>query len=106
MIVHDEPGTISFKLGGLVRHMSIPKFGAAIGLYMEEFMSVEDFLRLHRHIHHSPSRSSEEFTNFRQYYVQRFDSIDAALQQICQHSHIALLKPMTHDIDLSDDEDH
>ncbi|KAK5845597.1 hypothetical protein PVK06_001791 [Gossypium arboreum] len=54
MSIHDEPSTITFRLGGLVRHMSIPEFGAALGLYTEEFMSVEDFLQLHRHIHHSP----------------------------------------------------
>ncbi|PPS18664.1 hypothetical protein GOBAR_AA01909 [Gossypium barbadense] len=35
--------------------MSVLEFGAAMRLYTEEFMSTEDFLRLHRHIHHSPS---------------------------------------------------
>ncbi|KAK5812819.1 hypothetical protein PVK06_028261 [Gossypium arboreum] len=36
--------------------MSVPEFGAAIGLYTKEFMSSENFLQLHRHINHSPSR--------------------------------------------------
>ncbi|PPR85196.1 hypothetical protein GOBAR_AA35495 [Gossypium barbadense] len=55
MSVHDEPGTIIFYLGGLVRHMSILEFSATLGLYTEEFMSADDFLQLHRHIHHLPS---------------------------------------------------
>ncbi|KAK5785168.1 hypothetical protein PVK06_039720 [Gossypium arboreum] len=52
---HDEAGTINFRLGGLVRHMSVPKFGDAFGLYTEEFMASKNFLQLHRHIYYSPS---------------------------------------------------
>ncbi|XP_017614087.2 uncharacterized protein LOC108459252 [Gossypium arboreum] len=33
MNTHDEADTIIFRLGGLVRHMSVPEFGAALGLY-------------------------------------------------------------------------
>ncbi|KAK5771030.1 hypothetical protein PVK06_047203 [Gossypium arboreum] len=55
MNTHDEAGTIILKLGGLVRHMSVPEFGATLGLYEEEFMTSENFLQLHRHIHYSPS---------------------------------------------------
>ncbi|PPR99103.1 hypothetical protein GOBAR_AA21555 [Gossypium barbadense] len=53
MNTHDEAGTITFILGGLVRHMSVSEFGATLGLYTEEFMSFEVFLHLHCHIHHS-----------------------------------------------------
>ncbi|PPR99260.1 hypothetical protein GOBAR_AA21399 [Gossypium barbadense] len=56
MWVLDEPGTITFFLGRLVRHMSVLEFGATLGLYTEEFMTAEDFLHLHRHIYYSPSR--------------------------------------------------
>ncbi|KAK5842143.1 hypothetical protein PVK06_004472 [Gossypium arboreum] len=55
MSVYDNPGTITFRLGRLVRHMNVSEFGATLGLYKEEFMSVEDFLQLHRHIYHSSS---------------------------------------------------
>ncbi|PPS16471.1 hypothetical protein GOBAR_AA04122 [Gossypium barbadense] len=47
MTAHDELGTITFQLGGLVHQMSVPEFDAAMGLYTEEFISVENFLRLH-----------------------------------------------------------
>ncbi|KAK5793530.1 hypothetical protein PVK06_034680 [Gossypium arboreum] len=220
MMTHDEPGTITFRLGGLVRQISVPEFGSTLRLYTEEFISAENFLRLRRHIHYLPfrcwteltacmpsydaSRSkatslplaiwylyallahtltdrsqqegsylfkplcdstcstfrsprhigvvlyaytrqldvptgniehdtyeddqgpphpppsshrpifsaatladlSERFTCFKQYCFQRFVSIDAALQQICQHLHISSLTPMTHDINFSDDKDH
>ncbi|PPS20318.1 hypothetical protein GOBAR_AA00252 [Gossypium barbadense] len=52
---HDEADTITFQFGGLVRHMSIPEFGIAWGIYTDEFIGADNFLRLHRHIHHSPS---------------------------------------------------
>ncbi|KAK5786880.1 hypothetical protein PVK06_041527 [Gossypium arboreum] len=55
MAVPNEPGTISFQLGGLVRQMIVPEFSVIIGLYIDEFMSPEDFLQLHWHIHHFPS---------------------------------------------------
>ncbi|KAK5812764.1 hypothetical protein PVK06_028203 [Gossypium arboreum] len=49
---------------------------------------------------------SEKFASFRQYCGQRFDSIDATLQQICQYLHIAPPVPLARDPDQSDDEDH
>ncbi|MFQ6635428.1 hypothetical protein Gotur_011191 [Gossypium turneri] len=49
MFDHDEPRTISFRLGGMTRYVSVPKFGATLGLYTKEFMSVEGFLTLYRH---------------------------------------------------------
>ncbi|KAK5836825.1 hypothetical protein PVK06_012627 [Gossypium arboreum] len=35
--------------------MSAPEFGAALGIYTDEFIGANNFLHLHRHIHHSPS---------------------------------------------------
>ncbi|PPR99097.1 hypothetical protein GOBAR_AA21571 [Gossypium barbadense] len=55
MSTHDEHGTITFRVGGLVRHMSVFEFGAALGIYTDEFMGTDNFLHLHRHIHYSPS---------------------------------------------------
>ncbi|KAH1056907.1 hypothetical protein J1N35_034972, partial [Gossypium stocksii] len=57
MTSNDEQGAITYRLGGLVRHISVPKFGAALDLYTDEFMSVENFFHLHRHIHNSYSYS-------------------------------------------------
>ncbi|KAK5771106.1 hypothetical protein PVK06_047281 [Gossypium arboreum] len=37
MTRYDDPSTVQFRLGGLVRQLSIPEFGAALGLYTEEF---------------------------------------------------------------------
>ncbi|PPS20373.1 hypothetical protein GOBAR_AA00214 [Gossypium barbadense] len=34
----DNPGTIQFYLGSLVRQLNVPEFGTALGLYTEEFM--------------------------------------------------------------------
>ncbi|KHG27426.1 hypothetical protein F383_34250 [Gossypium arboreum] len=34
MTNHDDPGTIQFRLGGLVRQLSVPEFSAVLGLYM------------------------------------------------------------------------
>ncbi|KAH1129652.1 hypothetical protein J1N35_001030, partial [Gossypium stocksii] len=48
------PGTIQFRLGGLVRRMSIPEFGIALGLYTDEFIVDEDFPDLPCRIHISP----------------------------------------------------
>ncbi|PPR81833.1 hypothetical protein GOBAR_AA38881 [Gossypium barbadense] len=50
----DNPRTVQFYLSGLVRQLSIPEFGIALGLYTEEFIDEEDFDSLHRHIHYSP----------------------------------------------------
>ncbi|KAK5826378.1 hypothetical protein PVK06_021296 [Gossypium arboreum] len=55
MTTHDEPGTTTFLLNGLVRHLSVPEFGATLGLYTEDFMSVDNFFRLDQHIQYSPS---------------------------------------------------
>ncbi|PPS06061.1 hypothetical protein GOBAR_AA14578 [Gossypium barbadense] len=41
---------------------SVPEFDVALELYTEEFMSTEDFLQLHQHIHYSPSRCWIELT--------------------------------------------
>ncbi|KAK5812751.1 hypothetical protein PVK06_028190 [Gossypium arboreum] len=47
----DDPRMVQFCLGGLVRQLSVPEFGVALGLYTEEFMDDDDFGTLHRHIH-------------------------------------------------------
>ncbi|KAK5845379.1 hypothetical protein PVK06_001555 [Gossypium arboreum] len=52
---NDDPSTIHFRLGGLVRAMSVPEFGVALGLYTDEFMEEEDMNALPRNIHISPS---------------------------------------------------
>ncbi|KAK5825638.1 hypothetical protein PVK06_020495 [Gossypium arboreum] len=51
----DYPRTVQFRLGDLVRQLSIPEFGIALGLYMDEFMDDNDLDTLHCHIHYSPS---------------------------------------------------
>ncbi|KAH1065311.1 hypothetical protein J1N35_030298 [Gossypium stocksii] len=51
MTNHDDPGTIQFRLGGLVRQLSMPKFGIALELYTDEFIADEDFPDLFRRIH-------------------------------------------------------
>ncbi|KAK5836294.1 hypothetical protein PVK06_012072 [Gossypium arboreum] len=176
--------------------MSIPEFGVALGIYTVEFIGFDNFLRLHHHIHHSPScyctdltasqirydashsketslslalryiqtllahiltgrkkssgvvstteacylwsmateditndippphkdphlpppllshrrptatltNLSEQLTYFEQQCFARFDSIEATLQQICQHFHISP-PPPPRDTDASDDED-
>ncbi|PPR83116.1 hypothetical protein GOBAR_AA37597 [Gossypium barbadense] len=56
MTNYDDPGTIIFCLGRLVRQLSVPKFGTALGLYTKEFKEENDLEALNRHIHHSPSR--------------------------------------------------
>ncbi|KAK5772887.1 hypothetical protein PVK06_049189 [Gossypium arboreum] len=55
MMNNDDPGTIHFRLGGLVRAMSVPEFGVALGLYTDDFMEEEDMNTLPRNIHISPS---------------------------------------------------
>ncbi|KAK5775725.1 hypothetical protein PVK06_043658 [Gossypium arboreum] len=49
------PGTIHFRLGGLVRMMSVPEFGVTLGLYTNKFMEEEDMNAIPRNIHISPS---------------------------------------------------
>ncbi|PPR86742.1 hypothetical protein GOBAR_AA33950 [Gossypium barbadense] len=36
MTRYDDPGMVQFRLGGLIRQLSVPEFGAALGLYTEE----------------------------------------------------------------------
>ncbi|PPR98043.1 hypothetical protein GOBAR_AA22620 [Gossypium barbadense] len=55
MTNNDNPGTIHFRLGSLVRVMSVPKFGVTLGIYTNEFMEEEDMNALPRNIHISPS---------------------------------------------------
>ncbi|PPR96197.1 hypothetical protein GOBAR_AA24471 [Gossypium barbadense] len=55
MTNNDDPGTIHFRLGGLVRAMSVPEFGVALELYTDEFMEEEDMNALPCNIHISPS---------------------------------------------------
>ncbi|PPS09752.1 hypothetical protein GOBAR_AA10900 [Gossypium barbadense] len=156
MTSYDNPGTVQFRLGGLVRQLSVPEFGTVLGLYTEEFKEENDLHALNRHIHRSPSRCwdalvsggatynssrskasalppplrylhailahtiagsmrtppsqppppsnpvhvtasyadiSERLTRFEQQYFQRFDNIDATLQQICYHLHISSTVP-------------
>ncbi|PPR89979.1 hypothetical protein GOBAR_AA30705 [Gossypium barbadense] len=52
---NDNPGTIHFRLDGLVRTMSVPEFGVTLGLYTNELMEEEDMNALPRNIHISPS---------------------------------------------------
>ncbi|PPR97817.1 hypothetical protein GOBAR_AA22859 [Gossypium barbadense] len=33
MTEFDDPGTVQFRLEGLVRQLSVPEFGVALGLY-------------------------------------------------------------------------
>ncbi|PPR85996.1 hypothetical protein GOBAR_AA34695 [Gossypium barbadense] len=54
MTNNDDLGTIHFRLGGLVRAMSVPEFGIALGLYTDEFMEEEDTNALPRNIQSPP----------------------------------------------------
>ncbi|KAK5802861.1 hypothetical protein PVK06_030487 [Gossypium arboreum] len=56
MINYDDPGMVQFCLGRLVRQLSVPEFGAALGLYTEEFKEENELHALTRHIHFSPSK--------------------------------------------------
>ncbi|PPS00207.1 hypothetical protein GOBAR_AA20453 [Gossypium barbadense] len=56
MTNYDDPGTVQFRLGRLIRQLSIPEFGAALGLYTEEFKEENELHALSRHIHFSPSK--------------------------------------------------
>ncbi|KAK5846152.1 hypothetical protein PVK06_002423 [Gossypium arboreum] len=55
MTEFDDPKMVQFYLSGLVRQLSIPEFGVALGLYIEKFMDDDDFVSLQRHIHYSLS---------------------------------------------------
>ncbi|PPS06236.1 hypothetical protein GOBAR_AA14416 [Gossypium barbadense] len=56
MMNYNDPGTIQFHLGGLVHQLSIPEFGAALGLYTENFKEENELHALSRHIHFSSSK--------------------------------------------------
>ncbi|PPS01920.1 hypothetical protein GOBAR_AA18737 [Gossypium barbadense] len=55
MMNYDDPNTVQFCLGGLVRQLSVSEFGTALGLYTEEFKEENDLHALNYHIHRSPS---------------------------------------------------
>ncbi|PPS20451.1 hypothetical protein GOBAR_AA00135 [Gossypium barbadense] len=57
MTNNDDPGTIHFRLGGLVCSMSVPEFGVALGLYTDDFMEEKDMNALPHNIYISPSLS-------------------------------------------------
>ncbi|PPR90204.1 hypothetical protein GOBAR_AA30481 [Gossypium barbadense] len=56
MTYYDDPGTVQFSLGRLIRQLSIPEFGATLGLYTEEFKEENELHALNRYIHFSPSK--------------------------------------------------
>ncbi|PPS11214.1 hypothetical protein GOBAR_AA09428 [Gossypium barbadense] len=56
MTNYDDPSMVQFLLGGLIRQLSIPEFGAALGLYTDEFKEENELHALTRHIHFSPSK--------------------------------------------------
>ncbi|PPS01262.1 hypothetical protein GOBAR_AA19401 [Gossypium barbadense] len=56
MTNYDDPDMVQFRLGGLTRQLSVPEFGAVLGLYTEEFKEENELHALTRHIHFSPSK--------------------------------------------------
>ncbi|KAK5794088.1 hypothetical protein PVK06_035288 [Gossypium arboreum] len=56
MTNYDDPGTVQFRLGRLVLQLSVPEFGAALGLYTEEFKEENELHALTHHIHFSPTK--------------------------------------------------
>ncbi|PPR93788.1 hypothetical protein GOBAR_AA26887 [Gossypium barbadense] len=56
MTRYDDLGTVQFRLGGLIHQLSVPEFGATVGLYTEEFREENELHALSRHIHFSPSK--------------------------------------------------
>ncbi|KAK5833327.1 hypothetical protein PVK06_017150 [Gossypium arboreum] len=56
MTNYDDPGTVQFRLDGLIWQLSVPKFSAALGLYTKEFNERNDLDTLSRQIHFSPSK--------------------------------------------------
>ncbi|PPR87859.1 hypothetical protein GOBAR_AA32833 [Gossypium barbadense] len=56
MARYDDPGMVQFRLGRLIRQLSVPEFGAALGLYTEKFHVENELHALKRHIHISPSK--------------------------------------------------
>ncbi|PPS08566.1 hypothetical protein GOBAR_AA12079 [Gossypium barbadense] len=53
---YDDPNTVQFHIGRLVRQLSVLELGTALGLYSKEFKEENDLDTLNRHIHRSPSR--------------------------------------------------
>ncbi|PPS20482.1 hypothetical protein GOBAR_AA00099 [Gossypium barbadense] len=51
----DNPGIVQFRLGGLVRQLSVPEFEIVLGLFTENFMEADNFPHIHRHMHYAPS---------------------------------------------------
>ncbi|PPS03236.1 hypothetical protein GOBAR_AA17422 [Gossypium barbadense] len=62
MTNYDDPGTVQFRLGRLVRQLSVPEFSAPLGLYREEFKEENELNALTRHIHFSPSKCWHNLT--------------------------------------------
>ncbi|PPS15650.1 hypothetical protein GOBAR_AA04927 [Gossypium barbadense] len=56
MTRYDDPSTVQFHLGGLILQLNVLEFGAALGLYMEEFREENELHALSRHKHFSPSK--------------------------------------------------
>ncbi|PPR96078.1 hypothetical protein GOBAR_AA24596 [Gossypium barbadense] len=56
MTYYNDPGTIQFRLGRLICQLSVPEFGAVLGLYTEEFKEENELHALSHHIHFSPSK--------------------------------------------------
>ncbi|KAK5833401.1 hypothetical protein PVK06_017226 [Gossypium arboreum] len=56
MTNYDDPGMVQFRLGKLICQLSVPEFGAALGLYTEEFKKENELHALTCHIHFSPSK--------------------------------------------------
>ncbi|KAK5793986.1 hypothetical protein PVK06_035174 [Gossypium arboreum] len=54
MTNNDDLDTIHFRLGSLVRAMSVLEFGVVLGLYTDEFMEEKDMNALPRNINISP----------------------------------------------------
>ncbi|PPR92785.1 hypothetical protein GOBAR_AA27887 [Gossypium barbadense] len=56
MTRNDDPGTVWFRLGRLIRQLSVPEFGTALGLYTKEFREENELHALSHHINLSPSK--------------------------------------------------
>ncbi|PPS10108.1 hypothetical protein GOBAR_AA10535 [Gossypium barbadense] len=54
---YDDPGTVQFCLGSLVRQLSVPEFGVALGHYTDKFMEADNFPHLH---HRTPPKESHQ----------------------------------------------
>ncbi|PPS12746.1 hypothetical protein GOBAR_AA07890 [Gossypium barbadense] len=56
MTNYNDPGMMQFRLDRLVRQLSVPEFGVALGLYTEAFKEENELHALSRHINFSPSK--------------------------------------------------